>query len=103
MVYQFNVRFPNGELNLVVHIRDTADCVTVYNLTSIIVQSDSIFIDYFINNNLNQSTENPLTNLLSNANQNTIGQTLTSLSHQLNTMNNQSIEQALSSQIIQFN
>ena len=92
----FQVLLPAGDLHLVVHIRDTADCVTVYNLSSIIVQSDSTAILNLMSNTLDSSA-NPLVQLLSSRNPDTVGQVISSISQQLNTMNNQAINQVISS------
>lgn len=78
-VFEFEVRLPNGNmnrslLNLFIEIRDRFDCVSEYNLTSVIVQSYS-------------STFNSLIQLLLNGNENTIGQILISLSQQFNQIN----------------
>lgn len=99
LLSKFDVRFPSGQFHLIVHIRDMADCITVSNLTSIHIQSDLTFIENLINH-LDQANENPLIDLLSTGNPNTIGQVLNSVSQQLNTMNNQTIEQARSSKFI---
>ena len=81
---------------MIVHIQDTADCVTVYNLSSIFVRSDS---NETLNlmNNITNSSANPLTQLLASRNQNIVGQVISSLSQQLNTMNNQTIDRVISS------
>lgn len=95
-VARFQVRLPAGELHLIAHICDTADCVTVYNMASVFVQSDSNETLSLMNNVTNSST-NSLVQLLATRNQNTVGQVMTSVSQQLNTMNNQTIGRAMSS------
>jgi hypothetical protein len=77
-----------------IYIRDTADCVTEYNLSSIYVQLDSTQTINLMNN-INNPSSNPLVQSLSSGDQNTVGQIMSSLSQQFNTMNNQSINQAV--------
>ena len=96
LVARFQVRLPAGDLQLIVDIRDTTDCVTVYNLSSVIVQANSIETLNLIDNSTNSSSS-PLTQLLATRNQNTVGQVISSVSQQLNTMNNQTIDQVISS------
>ena len=96
LIPQFDVRFPSGKFHLILHIRDTADCLTAYNLSLIEIQSDSTLIDNLISN-FDKSNENPLTEYLSSGNQNIVGQILNSASQQMNSINNQTIEQAISS------
>ena len=96
LIPKFDVRFPSGKFHLVVHIRDMADCLTVYNLSFVEIESDSTLIDNLISN-FDKSNENPLTEYLSSGNQNIVGQILNSASQQINSINNQTIEQAISS------
>lgn len=81
---------------MIVHIQDTAECVTAYNLSSVFVETDS---NETLNlmNNITNSSANPLTQLLASRNQNIVGQVISSLSQQLNTMNNQTIDRVISS------
>ena len=95
---EFEVRLPHGKLNLIVHIRDLLDCIAEFNLSSIDVLSDTK-----TNLNLiNQINDNPLIQLLFTANQNTIGQVITSISQEINQMNNESLVKAVSSKINSF-
>ncbi len=104
-VSEFEVRLPSGDeqtawLHLFVHIRDQLDCITEYNLTSVIVQSDSSSISDLMNtfqNSTKSLTTNPLIQLLSSGNQNTVGQVLSSLSQQFNKINSESLQKAVSS------
>ncbi len=104
-VSAFEVRLPAGNdqtslLNLVIHIRDTLDCITEWNMTSVIVTPDSSSISDLINifqTSTNLLTTNPIVQLLSSGNQNTVGQILTSISQQFNKMNSESLETAVSS------
>ncbi len=87
-------------LNLVVYIRDTFDCITQFNLTSVSVIPDSSSIFDLMNtfqNSPNSLTTNPIVQLLSSGNQNTVGQILTSISQQFNKINIESLENAVSS------
>ena len=69
-------------------------------MSSIRVRPDSLGIADFITtlqSSSNRITNNPIVQLLAGGDQNTVGQVLTSLSQQFNQMNNQSIENAVSS------
>lgn len=92
----FQVHFPSGNLNLIVHIRDMADCNIAFNLSSIVVQLD-LTETFNLMNNLTNRNKNPLVRLLSSRNPNIVGQVLSSVSQQLNQMNKQTIEEATSS------
>lgn len=102
----FEVRLPMGDdqtslLNLFVRIRDTRDCVTDFNISSVIVMADISSISDLINafqNSTDLLTNNPLIQLLESGDQNTMEQVLTSVSQQLNLMNSDSIDSAVSSQ-----
>jgi hypothetical protein len=103
-VSDFQVRLPSGDnqtslLNVAIYIRDILDCLTVVNMSSVSVITDSVIINDLINNIQSSSsaiTNNPLVQLLSSENQNTVGQVLISLSQQFNTMNNANIDKAAS-------
>jgi hypothetical protein len=97
----FQVRLPAGTdqtflLNLVIDIRDTLDCITEFNLSTVIVNSDSAVIDEFITT-FQSSTNNPIVQLLSSGNQNTVGQIISSLSKQFNQVNTNNLKNAISS------
>jgi hypothetical protein len=80
------MRLPAGNNNLIVHVQDPFYCITEYNISSSIhVQLD-----------LKNSNNNPFIEILSTGNQNTIGQTVISLSEQLNQMNDETIDKAVS-------
>lgn len=81
---------------MIVYIRDTADCVTVYNLSSMVIQSD-LTETLNLMNNIADSSTNPLIMLLSSGNQNKVGQVISSVSQQLNTMNDQTTDEVISS------
>ena len=69
-------------------------------MSSVRVQPDSLGITNLITtlqSSSNGITNNPIIQLLAGGDQNTVGQILTSLSQQFNQMNNQSIENAVSS------
>ncbi len=101
----FQIRLPAGDdqtsiLNLVVYIGDQLDCLTEYNMSSVIVTPDSVGINDFINTIQSSSsdiTNNPIVQLLAGGNQNIVGQVITSLSQQFNKMNSQSLANAVSS------
>jgi hypothetical protein len=103
-VSDFQVRLPSGDnqtslLNVAIHIRDILDCLTVVNMSSVSVITDSVVINDLIDSIQSSSsaiTSNPLVQLLSSENQNTVGQFLTSLSQQFNTMNTANIDKAAS-------
>jgi hypothetical protein len=101
----FDVQLPAGDdntsmVNLIVHIRDTFECVAEYNMSSVSVIPDIAGINNLINN-LQVSTSavnnNPIVQLLAGENQNTVGQIITSLSQVFNKMNTQNLENAVSS------
>jgi hypothetical protein len=104
-VSDFEVRLPWGNdqtslLNLVIQIRDILDCVTEWNMTSVIVTPDSSSVSDLMNtfqNSPDSLTTNPVVQLLSSGNQNTVGQILTSISQQFNQINKESLENAVSS------
>ena len=86
-----------GQLYLMASIRDQFNAVTEYNLSSVIVLPDLIAINNLITDI--QSSSNPVIQLLSSGNQNTVGQILTSLSQQFNKMNTESVNTAVSNGI----
>jgi len=104
-VSYFQVRLPSGDnqtslLNVAIYIRDILDCLTVVNMSSVSVITDSLVINDLINSIQSSSssiTSNPLVQLLSSGNQNTVGQVLTSISQQFNTMNSANVDKAASS------
>ena len=101
----FQVRLPVGDdqtslLHLVVHIRDTLDCITEFNMSSVTVLPDSVGIANLINDIQSSSggiTTNPIVQLLASGNQNIVGQVIISLSQQFNKMNNENVDTAVSS------
>jgi len=90
------ILLPSGNnQRLTIQIRDQLNCLTEYNLSTLIsVRSDFESID-----NFQSSTNNPIVNLLASGNQNTIGQVLTSLSQEFNKMNTENVDKAVSSGI----
>lgn len=101
----FQVRLPADHenvsiLNMIIHIRDTFDCVTEYNMSSVSVQFDSGSVSRLINNlkgSTNEINSNPFIRSLYGGNQNIIGQIITSLSQQFNRINMENIRNAASS------
>ncbi|CAM4981739.1 unnamed protein product, partial [Rotaria socialis] len=94
------VRLPAGAdntslLHIVVRIRDTLNCITEYNLSSVIVLADSELINSLVND-LQTSTTNlsnhPLVQVLNSGNQNAISQVINSLSQKFNQINLGSIQ-----------
>jgi hypothetical protein len=104
-VSSFQVRLPSGNdqtslINLIINIRDTKDCVTEFNISSVYVLTNSPSISDLINtvdNSLNMIINNPIVQLLATQNQNTVGQIITSFSIEFNKLNNQSLNKAVSS------
>jgi len=82
-------------LNIVAYISDTYDCVTEFNMSSVLVEADLNAID-----SLQNSTNNALIQMLASGNQNRISQVITLISQQLNQINNQAIETAVGSKCI---
>lgn len=107
MVPSFQVRFPAGDnqtslLNIIIYIRDLLDCIAYVNMTSITVKVDTQQINNLLNTLQNSSVQinnNQFIQLLSSGNQNLVGQLTTSLSQQFNNMNNENIDNAISSKI----
>ena len=104
-VSTFLVQLPSGSdpmfsLQLLISIRDTRDCVTDWNLTSIVVvRPDSAALDDLRTQLQSPSsglTNNPLIQLLTYGNQNAVGQVIASLSQQLNQRNTRDLDDAVS-------
>ena len=104
-ISQFDVRLSVeneniSKINLIVEIRDRFDCITETNISSVTIQTDSSSLSQLINTFEDSSallSDNSLVQLLSSGNQNTVGQILTSVSQQLNQINNKALEKAISS------
>ena len=104
-VSDFSIRLPSPnvnqtQLNLMVTIRDTLDCVVSVNLSMVLVTVDVSSISQFVGqlyNSTSALTSNPMIRLLSSGNQNTVAQLITSLSQYFNQIDEQSTEDALSS------
>jgi hypothetical protein len=104
-VSTFQVQLPTGDdqtslLHLIVYIRDQLNSITEFNMASVNVIPDSAGIADLINNIQSSSsgiTANPIVQLLASENQNIVGQIITSLSQQFNTMNSESVDNAVSS------
>ncbi len=91
-ISDFEVLLPAGELQLIIQIRDTLDCITEVNLT-VNVLSDSIDLI----KNLQNPKDNSIDQLLTSGNQNIVGQVITSISQEFNKMNSETINKAISS------
>ena len=109
VVSTFTVRLPAGNrqqnflLHLIIHIRDTVDCIQEINISSVIVIVDTSSINQFIQNLQGTSVEknrNPYIRLLSSGNQNIVGQILISLSQEFNRMNTENLHTAISSNFL---
>ena len=106
-VSDFQIRLssenPNEtSIHLVVSIRDTLDCVTLFNLSLVTVVIDVSPISGLMDTLLNSPqalTSNPLVQLLSSGNQNAVGQVITAISQQFNRISTQAVEDALSSKL----
>ena len=93
----FQVQLPPGNgstysLELIVFIRDRRDCLTQWNSTSVSVLPDPTDLNNLINNLAGSSVR-----LLSAGNTNTVDQVINSLSQQLNQMNTENLDNAVSS------
>ena len=104
-VPMFQVRLPAGSnttsrLNLFVKIQDTLDSYTDFNLTPVLVVQDTTILSDFIDsirNGTNISTNQFLFQLLSTGDQNTVEQIITILSQELNQINNEQLQNAVTS------
>jgi len=102
----FQLRLPAGDdnnslLNMSVRVRDTLDCVTGYNVQTIMVMPDSTGIATLIDvvqQPGDEANSNPLVQLLASGNQNTVGQVLTSLSQVFATTSSQNVASAVASE-----
>ena len=106
-ISDFQVYLPVGnantfELNLLMSIRDGYECITEYNMSSVVVRPDTNRISMLIAN-LQGSTKdlnkNINTRLLSGGNQNIIGQIITSISQETNQLNIENLDNALQSKL----
>ena len=88
------------KLNLILNIRDTLDCVTSVNLSSLTVTTDMNSLNEFIGTIQSSASlsTNPSVQLLASGNQNVVGQLVTSFSQQLNRMHSQQLDTARSSE-----
>ena len=101
----FSIRLPSPDasqtrLHLLVTVRDTLDCVTSVNLSTVTVTVDVASISQLvdqISSSPSALTSNPLVRLLSSGNQNTVAQLITSLSQHFNHIDEQNVADALSS------
>jgi len=109
-VPSMKLRLPAGDdTNSLVHIigyvRDTLDCVTEFNVSSVVVVTDSEGINNFVDilqTSSSTLTNNPLVQILASGNQNTVGQVISSLSQVFNKINNQTVEHAVASEDINY-
>jgi hypothetical protein len=109
-VPSMELRLPAGDdTNSLVHIigyvRDTLDCVTEFNVSSVVVVTDSEGINNLIDilqTSSSTLTNNPLVQILASGNQNMVGQVISSLSLVFNKINNQTVENAVASEDIHY-
>ena len=101
----FQVQLPAGDdqtssLHLSVRIRDTLECITQLNISTVRVVSDSASITDLVNNlqcsSLSALANNSIVQLLASGNQNAIGQVISSISQHFNQKNTQSLDNAVS-------
>ncbi|CAF4145951.1 unnamed protein product, partial [Adineta steineri] len=93
-VSTFQVRLPAGLLHMMIYIRDSLDCITEFNMSSVNVTTDFDTINDLINN-IQNSTTNPFVRILVGGNQNLVGQVIISVSQQFNKMNIENIDNAV--------
>ena len=104
-VSDFTIRLPSSDsnqtqLNLLVTVRDTLDCVVSVNLSSVNVVVDVSSISQLVDQlstSTGALTTNTFSRLLSSGNQNTVAQLVGSLSQYFNKIDSQSIGDAVSS------
>ena len=111
-VSTFQVRLPAGNdptslLHLIIRIRDTRECITESNMTSIHVVPDLSSINNLISDIQSSSADtmndNPIVRLLNSGDQNTVCQLTNSLSQWINTKNNEDIDKAALSKYQTYN
>jgi hypothetical protein len=105
LVIQFPANLNNVSLfNVIISIRDKLDSTTKFEIKSIEVITDLNEINTLIysieQSNISMLNENLLFELLNTQNENNVGQVLTSLSQLFNQINNQQIENAIRSMLI---
>lgn len=97
----FQIRFSPSDtpIDLIVEIRDQLDCISEWNLSTIIVRSDDQMLDVLINSFRSDSMTNffnhPWIRVMTDGNQNQINQIMSSLSSRLNEMNEATLAQAI--------
>jgi len=109
-VASIELRLPAGDdtsslVHIIGYIRDTLDCVTEFNVSSVVVVTDSEGINNFVDilqTSSSRLTNNPLVQILASGNQNMVGQVISSLSQVFNKINNQTVENAVASEDIHY-
>ena len=107
-VSDFQARLPTGDSNtsllqLSLIIRDDLDCIAETNISSVSVRTDVTSITAMINTlhtSVDGLTSDPLVQLLSSGNQNAVSQILTSVAQELNSINTQNVNTAVSSTVL---
>jgi hypothetical protein len=109
----YELRLPAGTgnsslVNVIVHIRDTLSAVTEFNLSSVVVKSDTKQINTLLNileqmkSNEASGNNNPIIESLSKDDPNDVGQALTSVSQVINEMNTHTLENTIASKRVQY-
>ena len=109
-VSDFSIRLPSPntnqtQLNLLVTIRDTLDCVISVNLSTVNVIMDVSPISQLVEqiyNSTGSLTSNRMVRLLCSGNQNTVAQLIISLSQYFNQIGEKNIGDAVSSELNLF-
>lgn len=104
-VSSFQLFLPSGDVTtstveMIIVIRDLLDGSTEFVMPSIVVESDFQSINRLIDdlqNNVDQLSNNQFVQILSTQNQNMVNQILTAVSQTTNDLNEQALNQALSS------
>ena len=108
---RIDLRLPAGDvkssmINILVQIRDMLNCVTQFDISSIIVVPDSVTTAALINvlqqPGAGAVNSNPVIQLLSGGDPNTVGQVLTSISQVFNDMSQQNLGVAVASKTRQI-
>lgn len=84
--------------HIVGSVRNTLNSQREFNVSSVVVIVDSTTITDLVENVQNSTDQfinNPLVNILTNGNQNTVSQIITSLSQEFNQINDQIIDAAI--------
>ncbi|UJR16672.1 hypothetical protein I4U23_003572 [Adineta vaga] len=101
----FDMQFPSGddptfEIHLIIYIRDQLNSISEYNFSLLIhVRPNIEEINDFITSIGNSSTNNTIVHLLTSANQNVVGQVISSISKEFNKINEENVDKAVANGI----